>query len=69
MLLEDWMGAILFLFGLVLIIMSFLSVIDVIALVEGFMVAGFSVLGFILCVTGFMMARAAMGGMMGRFRG
>lgn len=67
MTIEDWMGSLLFFFGLVLIVIAFLSVIDVSQAVQGLMIAGFSVLGFILCVTGFVMARSAMGGMWERF--
>jgi hypothetical protein len=68
MTIEDWMGLLLFAGGLVLIVIAFLSVIDIIALISSLMAIGFSILGFILCVTGFAMARSAMGGVMSRFR-
>lgn len=68
MTIEDWMGATLFMLGLFLITVAFLAVINVAALIDGLTIAGFSVFGFILCVTGFVMARTAMGGMMERFR-
>ncbi len=69
MTLEDWMGTLLFLFGLALIVIAFLAVIEVVTETSSLMILGFSVLGFVLCVTGFAMARGAVGGMMGRFRG
>jgi hypothetical protein len=66
---EDAMGFILFLLGLILIIIAFLAAINVAQAIHGFGIAGFSLFGFILCVTGFAMARSAVGGMFGRFRG
>ena len=68
MLVEDLMGAILFLLGLFLITTAFLAVIGLTGVIDGVMIAGFSAFGFVLCVTGFMMARSVMGGMMDRFR-
>lgn len=65
---EDLMGAVLFLVGIFLITIAFLAVIGLTAVIDGAMIAGFSIFGFILCVTGFIMARAVMGGMMDRFR-
>jgi uncharacterized membrane protein len=68
MLLEDWMGLVLFVFGLILIVMAFLSAINVMNLVGGMTITGFALLGFVLCVTGFFMARTVMGGTFKRFR-
>lgn len=68
MALEDIMGAILFVFGMVFMIVAFLAVINVTDVIEGFTVVGFFIFGFILCVTGFIMARSAVGGVMNRFR-
>jgi hypothetical protein len=62
------MGFLLFTFGLVLIVLSFLAVLNFTAMIEGLMIGGFLLLGFILCVTGFIMANSVVGGMMERFR-
>lgn len=67
MAIEDWMGAILFLYGLGLIIIAFLAVLDIF-IIDGLRVVGFSLFGFILCVTGFLMARSVRGGVAKRFR-
>lgn len=70
MLIEDWMGSILFVFGLILITLGFLSAIQVTSVLTGLnMILAFSFFGFILCLTGFIMARAAMSSFMDRFRG
>lgn len=66
--LEDWMGLLLFLLGLLLIVIAFLAVIKIAVLIDGLAIAGFSAFGFILCVTGFTMARTVMGDVMNRFR-
>ena len=68
MMLEDWMGAILFLYGLGLIVIAFVAVLDIVVL-DGVRIVGFSLFGFILCVTGFLMARSVTGGVVGRIRG
>lgn len=68
MTIEDWMGSVLFLFGLILITLAFLSAIAVIDLINGMSILGFSLFGFLLCLTGFVMARTVMGGVIGRFR-
>lgn len=68
MTIEDWMGSILFLFGLTLITLAFLSAISVIDLINGMSILGFSLFGFLLCLTGFVMARTVMGGVIGRLR-
>ncbi len=68
MTIEDLMGFMLFVTGLILIILAFLAAVQVIATLTGLMVAAYSALGFVLCVTGFVMARSAMGDMVGRFK-
>lgn len=68
MVIEDWMGLLLFIFGLILITIAFLAVIDITDLIDGLSVVGFSILGFILCVTGFVMARTVMGDTIQRIR-
>ncbi|HYN88549.1 MAG TPA: hypothetical protein VER55_08455 [Ardenticatenaceae bacterium] len=66
---EDVMGIILFIFGLVFMLVGFLAAIDYTQLIQGFLsIMSFLIFGFVLCITGFMMARSAMGGMMTRFR-
>ncbi|HEX8684615.1 MAG TPA: hypothetical protein VF707_20015 [Ardenticatenaceae bacterium] len=68
MTMEDWMGAILFLYGLGLIVIAFVAVLDIV-IIDGVRIVGFSLFGFILCVTGFLMARSVTGGVVGRIRG
>jgi hypothetical protein len=68
MTMEDWMGAILFLYGLGLIVIAFVAVLDIV-IIDGVRIVGFSLFGFILCVTGFLMARSVTGGVAGRIRG
>ena len=68
MTMEDWMGAILFLYGLGLILIAFVAVLDIV-IIDGVRIVGFSLFGFILCVTGFLMARSVTGGVVGRIRG
>jgi hypothetical protein len=68
MTMEDWMGAILFLYGLGLIVIAFVAVLDIV-IIDGLRIVGFSLFGFILCVTGFLMARSVTGGVVGRIRG
>ena len=65
---EDWMGGILFLFGLILITLAFLSAIELTSLMAGLSIIGFSAFGFLLCITGFVMARSVMGGFVSRLR-
>lgn len=68
MAIEDIMGIILFIFGVVLMMVAFLAAIDFTDVIQGFTIFWFAIFGFILCVTGFLMARSAVGGMMTRFR-
>ncbi|MBA3532595.1 MAG: hypothetical protein H0T73_11780 [Ardenticatenales bacterium] len=68
MLIEDFMGLVLFIFGLILITLAFLSAINVMNVIGGMTIIGFSILGFILCITGFVMARTVVDGTMSRFR-
>lgn len=65
---EDWMGFLLFMFGLFLIILCFFAVLDIVTIISGLMIVGFSILGFILCVTGYLMARSTVHTVMRRFR-
>ena len=68
MTIEDWMGMILFLIGLTLIIIAFAAVLKLTALIEGLTIGGFSAFGFLLCLTGFVMARTVSGTVIERFR-
>jgi len=65
---EDLMGLILFIFGVVLMVVAFLAATGVTEVIQGLTILWFAIFGFILCVTGFLMARSAVGGMMTRFR-
>lgn len=62
------MGIILFLFGLVLMVIGFSATIGLTNVIQGYTVACFMVFGFVLCVTGFVMARSVTGGAFSRFR-
>lgn len=68
MALEDFMGLILFIFGVVLMVVAFLAAVNATDVIQGFTILWFAIFGFILCVTGFLMARSAVGGVMTRFR-
>ncbi len=69
MAIEDIMGIILFIFGLVFMLVGFLAAIDYTDVIQGlFSITSFLIFGFILCLAGYAMARSAMGGMMTRFR-
>ncbi|MCZ7575197.1 MAG: hypothetical protein M5U01_42145 [Ardenticatenaceae bacterium] len=68
MAIEDLMGLILFIFGVVLMVVAFLAATGVTEVIQGLTILWFAIFGFILCVTGFLMARSAVGGMMTRFR-
>lgn len=68
MAIEDVMGAILFLLGLFLIFVAFLAAIELTTVITSVGIVGFSAFGFLLCVTGFVMAESVMGGMVDRFR-
>lgn len=69
MALEDLMGFLLFIFGFILMLVGFVDVLGLINILEGAgQIIGFILFGFVLCVTGFFMARSSIGGMWSRLQ-
>lgn len=64
--LEDLMGVILFVIGVALLLIGISAELGMTAIITGWKIPGFIVLGFFLCVTGYIMARSATGGFFGR---
>ncbi|HBY93950.1 MAG: hypothetical protein M5U01_17265 [Ardenticatenaceae bacterium] len=65
---EDLMGIVLFVFGLVLMVIGFAATVGLTHMIESYTVACFMVFGFVLCVTGFVMARSVTGEAFGQVR-
>lgn len=63
------MGLILFVFGVVLMVIAFLAILGLTQVIQGATIVGFTIFGFILCITGFLMARSTVAGVWNRFRG
>jgi hypothetical protein len=56
------MGLILFIFGVVLMVIAFLATIGITQVIQGWTPIFFTVFGFVLCLTGYVMARANVAG-------
>lgn len=67
--LEDLMGMVLFVFGMVLMLIAFLATLGITRIIESYTIACFMLFGFVLCVTGFVMARSVTRGVFGPIRG
>ncbi|MCZ7570386.1 MAG: hypothetical protein M5U01_17615 [Ardenticatenaceae bacterium] len=66
--LEDLMGVVLFIFGFVLMAIGFSATVGLTHIIRSYTIACFMVFGFLLCVTGFVMARSVTGGALGQIR-
>lgn len=49
-------GTVLFIFGVVLMGIAFLATVGRTDIISGFTIVGFTLFGFILCITGYVMA-------------
>lgn len=65
---EDLMGIVLFVFGLVLMLIAFSATVGLTDAIQSYTVACFMIFGFLLCTTGFVMARSVSGGIFDPFR-
>lgn len=69
MTLEDLMGFLLFTFGFILMLLGIVDVLGLFDIVPGAgQVIGLIIFGFVLCVTGFIMARSTIGDMWTRIQ-
>lgn len=64
------MGFLLFAFGFILMVIGIVDVLGLFDILQGAgQIIGFIIFGFLLCVTGFIMARSSFSDMWTRFQG
>lgn len=69
MALEDLMGFLLFVFGFLLMVIGIVDVLGLFDILQGAgQIIGFIIFGFLLCVTGFIMARSSFSDMWTRIQ-